>query len=51
LGTAVSAIAAFESVPSSTITRRLSRARDAGLVAKQLKTLRKPKNEGKEKSN
>ena len=51
LGTAVSAIAAFESVPSSTITRRLSRARDAGLVAKQLKTLRKPKNDRKEQSN
>lgn len=51
LGTAVAAIAAFESVPSSTITRRLSRARDAGLVAKQLKTLRKPKKDGKEKSN
>lgn len=46
LGTAVSAIAAFESVPSSTITRRLSRARDAGLVAKQLKTVRKSKKDG-----
>ncbi len=51
LGTAVAAIAAFESVPSSTITRRLSRARDAGLVAKQLKTLRKPKKDGKKQSD
>ena len=48
LGTAVAAMASFESVPSSTITRRLSRARDAGLVVKQLKTLRKSNTDGKE---
>lgn len=38
LGTAVQVIADFEKVGSTTITRRLGRARDAGLIEKQLKT-------------
>jgi hypothetical protein len=38
IGTAVQVIADFEGVGSTTITRRLGRARDAKLLEKQLKT-------------
>jgi hypothetical protein len=39
IGTAVALIARFESVSSTVVTRRLTRARDAGLIEKQLNKL------------
>lgn len=43
VGTAVSLIAKFESVSSTVVTRRLTRARDAGLIEKQLNKLPRQK--------
>lgn len=43
IGTAVALIARFESVSSTVVTRRLTRARDAGLIQKQLNKLPRPK--------
>jgi hypothetical protein len=49
LGTAVAAIAAFESIEPTTVARRLTRTRDAGLIEKALKTTkgRERRKEGK----
>jgi hypothetical protein len=44
LGTVVMAMAKFEGAPTTAITRRLTRARDAGLIEKQLVTTRARKN-------
>lgn len=38
LGTAVAAIAAFEKIEPTTVARRLTRTRDAGLIEKSMKT-------------
>lgn len=38
LGTAVAAIAAFEAIEPTTVARRLTRTRDAGLIEKAMKT-------------
>lgn len=46
LGTAVAAIAAFENIEPTTVARRLTRTRDAGLIEKSMKTT-KGRNERK----